>query len=259
MYGKFFASTFTGSMYGAGPDVFAVWGYVIANAADSQVELNPLLLAAAIGTSPERIAQAINILCSPDPRSRSKGHEGRRLLREGEYAYHVPNFLSYRAIRNEDDRRTYNREKQREHRERVKASVIDSQSLSTLSAHAETETETEAETEAYPTQHTRVLQFDDPSHATAYMTARSAARNPVSFDAMLGTLYAPITGGTAYPWPVLGQAILELHANGSTITANAIRAFCRKLAQPESSGLGRKGGATGDGIDWTKPLPPEKP
>ena len=140
MYGKFFASTFTGSMYGAGPEVFAVWGYVIANAVDSQVELNPLMLAATIGTTPERIAEAIEVLCAPDPRSRSKGNEGRRLIREGEYAYHVPNFLAYRSIRNEEDRRAYNREKQREHRERVKHSVNDSQSLSTLSAQAEAET-----------------------------------------------------------------------------------------------------------------------
>ena len=52
MYGKIFASTFTGSMFGAGSDVFAVWGYVIANAQDSRIELNPRMLASTLGSTP---------------------------------------------------------------------------------------------------------------------------------------------------------------------------------------------------------------
>jgi len=153
MYGKYFASTFTGSLMGAGANVFAVWGYVIANTTGGQVELNPRLLAAVLGMSVAEVAKAIDYLAAPDPESRSKIEEGRRLIREGEFCYRVPNFATYRAIRNEDDRREYNRQKQAEHRSRVKARVIDSQSLSSVSAHAETETETEteAETENPPT------------------------------------------------------------------------------------------------------------
>lgn len=139
MYGKLFASTFTGSMYGAGPDVFAVWAYVIANTVDSQVELNPNLIAALLGCTPDRARAAIEVLCAPDPNSRSKAEGGRRLVREGEFAYRVPNFAAYRSIRNEEDRRAYNREKKREQRARdkVNASVIDSQRKSTVSAQAE--------------------------------------------------------------------------------------------------------------------------
>lgn len=154
MYGKFFASAFTGSMYGAGPDVFAVWGYVIANTQDSQVELNPLLLAGVIGTTPERIADAIAVLCAPDAKSRSKVEGGRRLIREGEFAYRVPNFAAYRAIKNEDDRREYNRKKKAEQRLRdrnvkdVKARVIDCQPMS---AHAETEAESRKQKQRHGT------------------------------------------------------------------------------------------------------------
>ena len=155
MYGKFFASAFTGSMYGAGPDVFAVWAYVIANTRDSQVELNPVLLASTLGTTQERVQAAIDFLCAPDSRSRSKDAEGRRLLREGEYAYSVPTFAAYRAIRNEDDRREYNRIKKAEQREREKAeasnvkdSVIDSQRKS---AHTEAVTEAESKADAFTT------------------------------------------------------------------------------------------------------------
>jgi hypothetical protein len=140
MYGKFFSSTFTGSMLGAGADVFAVWGYVIANTVQSQVELNPQLLAPLIGMSVAAAEQAIAFLCAPDPKSRSPLEEGRRLVREGQFAYRVPNSETYRAVRNEEERREYNRLKQSEHRLRqsngVKAPVNDSQSQSTMSAQA---------------------------------------------------------------------------------------------------------------------------
>jgi hypothetical protein len=117
-YGKFFSSTFTGSMYGASTDVFAVWGYIIANTVDSTVELNPKSLANIFSATEQRMQIAIDYLCEPDPRSRISDNEGRRLIREGEYQYHVVTHQHYRAIRNEDDRREYNRLKMQESRAR---------------------------------------------------------------------------------------------------------------------------------------------
>jgi hypothetical protein len=149
MYGKLFSSTFTGSMVGAGPTVFAVWGFVIANAQKGRVELNPNLLAAVIGATIDDIEKAIAYLESPDPRSRSKTFDGRRIIREGQFQYVVANFEHYRQIRNEDDRREYNRVKQAECRAKKKAAlavkdvnvtVIDE---SAQSAHTEAEADTE--------------------------------------------------------------------------------------------------------------------
>lgn len=120
MYGKHFASTYTGSMLGAGADVFAVWGYVIANTMNAQVELNPRLLAAVIGMSAEDVERAIAYLSSPDPQSRNKTEDGRRLIREGEFAYRVTGHVLYRAVRSEDDRRAYNRQKMAESRARAR-------------------------------------------------------------------------------------------------------------------------------------------
>jgi len=145
MYGKHFASTYKGSMFGAGVEVFAVWGYVIANTIQSQVELNPSYLAAVLGSTPDAIAKAIEFLASPDPHSRSKNDEGRRLVREGEFAYRVPNHETYRSIRSEDDRRAYNRMKKAEERAKKKTNVSadvntrvnDSQAMS---AHTEADT-----------------------------------------------------------------------------------------------------------------------
>lgn len=153
IYGKFFASTFTGSMLGAGADVFAVWGYVIANTVDSRVELNPRLLGAVLGAPSERVETAIEFLCRPDPASRNEDEDGRRLVREGAFQFRVVSHEIYRAIRNEDERRAYNRDAQRRSRARrsgspVTPNVNDGQSLSTLSAQAEAEEDLEEETEA---------------------------------------------------------------------------------------------------------------
>jgi hypothetical protein len=136
MYGKLFASTFTGSLCGSGPTVFAVWSYVIAHAVDSSVELNPRLLAGVLGTDAKEVANAIEFLGRPDPDSRNADQGGRRLIREGQYQYRVVSHSIYRAIKSDENRRAYNREKQRESRERrgkadsVKLDIIDSQTLS---------------------------------------------------------------------------------------------------------------------------------
>ena len=120
MYGKFFASTFTGSMFGAGVDVFAVWGWIIANAVKSTIEVNPLLVGAVLGVSPDRVRTAIEFLCAGDQQSRTQTDDGRRLIHEGAFQYRVVNHSHYRAIQNEDERRAYNREAQQRSRAKRK-------------------------------------------------------------------------------------------------------------------------------------------
>ena len=116
MFGKWFAQTYTGSMFGAGPSVFAVWGYVVAHMYFGTVELNPSVIAAALGDSRDNVERVLEYLCAPDPKSRSKIEEGRRLVREGEYLYRVPTGNLYRGMRDEHDRRAYNRKKKAESR-----------------------------------------------------------------------------------------------------------------------------------------------
>ncbi len=118
MYGKSFESKYTGSMVGAGAMRFAVLDFVITTQKPSReygsvVEINPVLLAAILGESVEDVNDSINFLCSPDPKSRSKEEEGRRMVKLGEFIYRVVNGAKYRAIRDEEERRTQNREAQR--------------------------------------------------------------------------------------------------------------------------------------------------
>lgn len=117
MYGKIFESLYEGSMVGAGPTVFAVWGYCIAKAdRGGIVILNPALLAPIIGTSRVDIERAIEYLESPDPNSKNPDHEGRRLLKMSGFAYSVVSHAVYRGIKNGEDRREYMREYMRKKR-----------------------------------------------------------------------------------------------------------------------------------------------
>ena len=97
-YGKIFDSLFTGSMFGSGPVVISVWAYVISKTYRSKVELNPPFLAAMIGCEVAEVEAALAILTSPDPSSRSKEEEGRRLLHEDGFMYHVVNHSKYRDM-----------------------------------------------------------------------------------------------------------------------------------------------------------------
>lgn len=125
MFGKHFASMYTGSMIGAGFGPYAVMGYVIANQKPDaqvgfQVELNPDLLKAIFGETLEVVTAAIEYLCAEDPKSRTPAQDGRRLIRVGQYAYQVVNGELYNKIRNEEARRAQNREAQRRFREKRK-------------------------------------------------------------------------------------------------------------------------------------------
>jgi hypothetical protein len=243
MYGKFFASAFTGSMYGAGPDVFAVWGYVIANTVDAQIELNPHLIAGMIGMTPERASAAIDYLCAPDTNSRSKAEGGRRLVQEGEIAYRVVNHSAYRSIRSEDDRRAYNCQKQREHRARVKASVNtpvnDSQSLS---AQAEAEAVSSKQKQRQNQKHTEAAgaasavdggfpELSSEGNQALQALAR-ASRNPTAWVAEVRAWLDGMRG-KHYPPNVVSRALWEMTVAGTEPNARALAGFLRKAALPE--------------------------
>jgi len=245
MYGKFFESTFSGSMVGAGTDVFAVWGYIIAHTKKGQVELNPTLLASTLGSTVARMEKVIEYLCSADPKSRSPEHEGRRLVREGQFAYFVPSHAKYRSIKNEDERREYNRAKQAESRSRkksasklstrVKARVND---IYELSAHTEAETETETETETTSSSSARELRVADILNVLAI-----AGPTAVAWGAMLDGMVVGMgtSGMRAVPLEVLYEAAQELATAGGEVSANRYKVFVWKVRQRRAQAM-RVGG-----------------
>lgn len=115
MYGKHFESMYTGSLQGSGAHVFAVMGYIVAHQKppDFCVELNPDLVAFLLGEPVERINEAIDKLCAPDPRSRNDREDGRRIIRIGSFLYRVVNGPHYYALRSQEEKRAYWREMKR--------------------------------------------------------------------------------------------------------------------------------------------------
>lgn len=132
MYGKIFASLYTGSLVGSGAMVFSVWAYVIANQQpfgwlknnpgerEMRVELNTRILAAILGEKEADVEEAIKTLCAPDKRSRSIEEEGRRLIKIDEFQYRVVNGWKYTRIRNNEDRREQLRLSQARRREKLR-------------------------------------------------------------------------------------------------------------------------------------------
>jgi hypothetical protein len=86
--------------------------------------LNPKKLSDTLGGTVTEIEDAIEFLLKPDPKSRHKEHDGRRLIREGQFQYFVPSWETYQKIRNADERREYNRMKQAEYRDKKSKAQI---------------------------------------------------------------------------------------------------------------------------------------
>ena len=122
-FGLLYRSTFTGSMVGTSPTVFAVWGYVVANGYGGHVDLNPRLLAAIFGTTVSDIEAAIRLHCAPDPESRSDVDEGRRLRHLGGVSYEVINHDLYKSARALEEKKAYNRRKKQESREKQRSTT----------------------------------------------------------------------------------------------------------------------------------------
>lgn len=121
MYGRTFESMYEGSMVGAGINVFAVWNYIIVKARNGSVEINPKLLAFTLAGDHSKVGEieaALEYLQKPDPESRSPLEGGRRIIKEGQFQYRLVNWQYYQQIKNAEDWREYNRNKQAEYRAR---------------------------------------------------------------------------------------------------------------------------------------------
>ena len=78
-----------------------------------------------IGEPEKKIIEALKDLMKPDPRSRCKEDEGRRLVREGQFLCRVPSYEEYRQIWNKESRREYLKLAKRRQRAKEKEEVVE--------------------------------------------------------------------------------------------------------------------------------------
>ena len=130
-WGKLYGKMYEGSMVGKGFAVFALMPYVISKMkcewvgegkvkviTTATITLNTTILAAIFGEPEEKIEKAIEILCSPDPKTSTEGEEGRRLVKIGQFDYRVVNAKVYQNQKDKEAQREKARERQQRWREK---------------------------------------------------------------------------------------------------------------------------------------------
>ena len=165
------------------------------------------------------LVRALGILSAPDPASRSVEKEGRRieLIEEcRDWGWRIVNYAQYRDIRDEEGRRRYFREYQRERRQQVLKSVKDISltpfnksdashllnDVKNVTPDTDTETKTDTDTERYMAHSANAglaageskIDRDDKNQPNCADTAPGQEK-PASAAAVSGN--APDTTGTA--------------------------------------------------------------
>lgn len=152
MYAKIFASLYQGTLRGCADPILVFTNLLAHCDSAGVVDIHPRAISEEVGIDAARVEEALKVLESPDPDSRSPLEGGRRIIRLDEHrswGWRVVNYGKYRAIRSEDDRREQNRLAQRAWRARQaenkdKLTVSKISQASAQSAQAEVEVEEEA-------------------------------------------------------------------------------------------------------------------
>lgn len=126
VYGKVFRSMWDGTL---GPrwEVWSVFVFLVAHSdADGVVQMTPEAISARSGIPLETVGGALVVLCTPDPRSRSAAEDGRRLVPVDEkgWGWQIVNYLHYRSLRDETERRRQNREAQARYKSKQRSAEV---------------------------------------------------------------------------------------------------------------------------------------
>lgn len=120
-YTKLFADIITSSIWNEDDQTRVIWITLLAlSNADGFVSGVPTSLAVLSRVPLEKCKIALNRLTSPDPESRTKEHDGRRIM-EVEGGWLILNYPKYRERISDDPHAVAARERQRKHREKVKS------------------------------------------------------------------------------------------------------------------------------------------
>lgn len=145
-YVKLFSSIVTSSMWSESPATRIVWVTMLAMK-DNYQEVHAAIpgLARAANVPLKDTEAAIKKFLSPDPYSRTKDHEGRR-IEEIPGGWRILNGEYYRKLMSIEERREYKRIKEAERRARMRGKPVDKDGQAVTERgqkSAETETETE--------------------------------------------------------------------------------------------------------------------
>ena len=125
VYTKLYKSIFDGSLYGQFEPITTFMAMLALANQHGEVDASPARIAGSLGCELDFVLRGIKSLEAPDPHSRTPDQDGRRIVRltnedgkERPFGWLIVNYAKYRAIRNEEERRAYKREWDRQHRSR---------------------------------------------------------------------------------------------------------------------------------------------
>ena len=125
MYTKLYRSIFDGSLYGQFEPLTTFMAMLALANQHGEVDASPARIAGSLGCALDFVERGIASLEAPDKHSRTPDEDGRRIVRlkneDGQdrpFGWRIVNYAKYRAIRNEEERRAYKREWDRQHRSR---------------------------------------------------------------------------------------------------------------------------------------------
>lgn len=117
MYSKLYSSIFNGSLFGKFEALTTFMTLIALADWHGEVDASHERIAANLGCEVDFVRRGIEQLMAPDPASRTPAEEGRRIVPllndEGQpraFGWRIVNYLKYRAIRDDDERRAYQRE-----------------------------------------------------------------------------------------------------------------------------------------------------
>jgi len=117
---------------------------------DGVVDMTPEAISRRTNVPLEIITNAISKLTESDPRSRSHLEDGKRLMlidSHRDWGWQIVNHQHYRGVVDDESRRAYFRDKQREYRSKV-SKVVKDNSIGSIPSKEITQAEAEAEVEA---------------------------------------------------------------------------------------------------------------
>ena len=120
MYAKIFASLYQGTLRGKSDEILVFTNLLATADKDGYSDKHWKAIAEETGLTETEVKAAILKLEAPDADSRTPELDGRRIVRIDEHrawGWRIVNYLKYRAIKNEEDRREQNRVAQAKWRE----------------------------------------------------------------------------------------------------------------------------------------------
>jgi len=123
MYGKIFEMMYEGTLYGNWEAIVTFQQMIVLADDEGFLDITPQALAARTSVPLEIITKGIEVLEGDDPHSRTKGHDGKRIIRINEnrpWGWQIVNYTKYRNMASHEDRKAYMREYMRERRKHEK-------------------------------------------------------------------------------------------------------------------------------------------